>query len=106
MNQSIPPNQIDRFRGWSLAALYAALAVLAALLVFAAYRIWPATGHAELAVFAVALTGSVTVVTGLRTAWQFAKILRANVGVPRLALTPFLFITLTLVSTSYLFSHL
>jgi len=106
MSKHHPTSDHDRLRGWSLAALYVSFAVLSLMLIFAAFKFWPATSHAEMEVMAVVITGCATVLTGIRSAIHFTRAMRAGGPVPHMALAPFVCITLTLIASGYLFGAL
>ncbi len=98
--------QIDRFRGWSLAALYGALAGFSALLVFATYKLGQAVPEASMLVWLVVIAGSVTTGLSARTCYHFIRTLRVENRAPRLALTPFLAMAITLLAASNLFTKI
>ena len=100
------PEEIDRFRGWSLAALYASMPLLCLLLVLATFKIWPLVADSSLSVGLLVLSGAVTVVLSGRTAFTIVRALRAGGKAPQLALSPFLFMALTLYAASELFTGL
>lgn len=93
----LPPNQsLDRLRGWALTALYAAMALFSLMLLYAVYLL-----RAELEGDVIGFWGAVTscVASALYcsgAAYRFFLEMKQTGKPPRLALLPFLFMTLAL----------
>lgn len=98
------PNDIDRFRGWALAALYASMAVLCLMLGLAAFQVWPSIQDGATEVVALVGLGAATAVTSARACHQFVRILRAGERPPKFAMLPFAFMALTMLAASNLFT--
>jgi len=99
--------RIEAIRGWGLTALYASLGILALLLIFAAFRLWPAAhgGDANLEVLVLVVAGGATALTSARTVGSYVTGLRATPPVcPPLRLTPFYLMTFTLLAASVYFT--
>lgn len=93
----LPPNQsLDRLRGWSLTALYAAMALFSLILLYSVYLL-----RAEFEADTVGFWGAITscVASTLYSsgaAYRFFLTLKQTGTPPNLALLPFLFMALAL----------
>jgi integrase/recombinase XerC len=97
---------IDRFRGWSLTALYASMSVLSLLLVLAAFRLWPSVENGDTEILVMALAGAFTALWSGVTAIRFIRELRGHRPVPQLALLPFFGLAGTILAFSRVFNLL
>ena len=100
------PKDIERFRGWSLAALYASMSVLSLLLILAAFQLWSIVSDDSINSALLVLGGVLTAAISVRTSLHYVRSLRAADRVPQIALMPFLFMAITLFAASNLFTNL
>jgi len=102
----LPPEtpKIDRFRGWALTALYGAMTLLSLLLVVANYMIYPSFKGDGVLVIGTGLLALATVLFSLRAAISFLGAMRSQESAPKVAFLPFLFMTLTVLAESEIFS--
>lgn len=98
------PKEIDRFRGWSLTALYASMAILGLLLVFAAYRLWPSVENGAFELITMGAAGAATVLLSSSTSVHYFKTLRSGARPPQLALLPFFCLAVTILAFSLIFN--
>ncbi|SDE05809.1 MULTISPECIES: hypothetical protein [Kordiimonas] len=94
---------IDRFRGWALMALYASMAILGAMLVLAAFRLWPSMNDGATYMFILTACGAATIILSTRSSLDFYRKLRRGER-PKLALLPFVLMVLTLFAASEMIS--
>ena len=93
--------KIERFRGWALTALYFALALWAIVFCLATYHFWPllleqANGRL-LQPVSLALLSTGSFFLSARAGHRFFGYMRANIGLPRVDLLPFLAVAATIV---------
>ncbi|WP_417458801.1 hypothetical protein [Kordiimonas sp.] len=98
-----PEHKIDRFRGWALTALYGSITLLSAMLILAAYMVWPAFEGDSMLVLGTGLMGLATALFGLRVTLEYVRAMRGHSGLPKLALMPFIFMAMTMIAASQLF---
>ena len=105
---SLPPEtpNIDRFRGWALTALYGSMVLFSLLLLVATYLIYPSYQGDSMLVLGTGLLGLATAIFSLRSMLAFISALRARDGDPGVAFLPFVFMTLTVLASSQIFSTL
>lgn len=106
---TMPPEtpKIDRFRGWALTALYGAMTLLSLLLVVANYMIYPSYKGDGVLVIGTGLLALATVLFSLRATLSFLGAMRqSNDTTPKVAFLPFLFMTLTVLAESQIFSSI
>lgn len=93
-------HQLQRFRGWSLTALYYALALWAIMFVIAAVRFWDLlveqTGGAILPGLLL-ISSAATFLFSAKAGNQFLRAMRQKTTLPRVDLWPFFLIALTIV---------
>jgi len=97
---------LDRFRGWTLTALYASMAFLSALLLYALYRLRGVFEQLDIQIIATAVSCAASVVFSGLAAVRYFQTIRATGKAPRLALKPFLFMALALAFAGRLFNGL
>lgn len=90
----------DRFRGWTVTMLYFALGLFSLVLTIGLLKAWD---HIDTPAALIILAG---ISSGFcfRSGFRFYKVMRANVGIPRLHLTPFLLIVITLLAARLAFA--
>lgn len=99
--------RIEALRGYGLTALYASLGLLALMLVFAAFRLWPAahSSDANIEVVVLVLAGGATALASGRTTILYWRGLRAKPpACPPLKLAPFYLMAFTLLIASVYFT--
>ncbi len=97
-------HKIDRFRGWALTALYASITLLSAMLILAAYMIWPAFEGDSVLVLGTGMMGLATALFSSRATLVYLRAMRGHSGLPKLAYMPFIFMVMTMIAASQLFS--
>lgn len=101
---ALDPNkfeQMERFRGWSLTALYFAIALWGIVFCFATYHFWPflleQAGGNNFQATALAILSVTTFLLSARTGQRFLDVMRRRAPLPRVDLLPFLAIAATIV---------
>lgn len=93
--------KLARFRGWSLTALYFALAIWAIVFCYAAYSFWSymleQSGGSALMPSMLMLTSVMTFFVSARAGHKFLKIMQSKASLPAVDLLPFLAIAITIV---------
>lgn len=93
--------QMERFRGWSLTALYFAIALWGIVFCFATYHFWPflleQSGGNNFRAISLALLSVATFLLSARTGQRFLDVMRAKAPLPRVDFLPFLAIAATIV---------
>lgn len=101
MTNQLPNHQLERFRGWSLTALYFALALWAVVFCFATVKFWDLlveqAGGTVLVALLLMAAAAATFLTSARAGDRFLRAMRAKGGLPRVDLIPFLLIAVTIV---------
>ena len=96
--------QLERFRGWSMTALYFALALWAIMFCFATVRFWGLLARETDGSFLVPAllfaVSAATFLTSARAGDRFLRGMRGRAPMPRTALLPFLLIAITIVIAS------
>ncbi len=92
---------IERFRGWTLTALYFAIALWAIVFCFATYHFWSflieqADGSQWQAV-SLAVLSAITFLFSARAGHAFLHAMRSRMRLPRVDLLPFLAIAVTIL---------
>lgn len=106
MHDQSPSHKIDRFRGWVLIALYASLAVLCLLILYALFALQQSFADRSLEYYAtLAITGIAAAFNAKATATHFG-VVRSESPLPPLALKPFLAVAVTLLFAGRLFGGL
>lgn len=100
---AIDPNkfeQLERFRGWTLTALYFALALWGIVFGLATYHFWPflleQSGGSRFQAVALAIMSIATFLLSARTGQRFLDVMRSGKPLPRVDLLPFLAIAATI----------
>lgn len=93
--------QIERFRGWSLTALYFALALWAIIFCLATYHFWQflleRSGGSLWTPSSLAVLSIITFLLSARAGQHFLVAMRAQARLPRVDLLPFLAVAATIV---------
>ncbi|PCI63352.1 MAG: hypothetical protein COB37_05170 [Kordiimonadales bacterium] len=103
MNSRPPPTDIDRFRGWTLIALYAALTVFSLMLLYVLYLAQSELTASTLTIYGMGIS---CIASALFNAWTTVRhfnIIRSGTELPRLALKPFLFMAIALTFAGQVF---
>lgn len=94
-------HELERFRGWTLTALYFALALWAIVFCFATYHFWPflleQSGGGRWQPVSLAVLSVATFLLSARAGHRFLAVMRAHARLPRVDLLPFLAIAATIV---------
>lgn len=92
--------QIERFRGWTLTALYFALALWAIVFCLATYHFWPflleQAAGSQWQAMSLAILSIATFLLSARAGHRFFFTMRAQARPPRVDLLPFLAIAATI----------
>lgn len=92
--------KIERFRGWTLTALYFALALWAIVFCLATYHFWPLlleqSGGSLLQPGSLAVLSVGSFFLSARAAHKFLGYMRAHLPLPRVDLLPFLAVAATI----------
>lgn len=92
--------QIERFRGWTLTALYFALALWAIVFCLATYHFWPflleQAAGSQWQAMSLAILSVATFLLSARAGHRFFFAMRARARLPRVDLLPFLAIAATI----------
>jgi len=99
------PNDFDRFRGWALTALYASMALLSTMLLYALYRLKHTFEELDIHIIATAISCAAAALFSALAALRYYRNIRGGT-VPPLALKPFLFMALALAFAGRLFNGL
>jgi len=106
MQQTPPTNDFDRFRGWTLVALYGSMAVLCFMLLYALFITRAYFADRSLEYLATIAATLVAAGFNALTASRHYKLLQVRSAMPRLALKPFFFMAVTLLFAGRLFASL
>ena len=93
--------KLARFRGWSLTALYFALALWAIIFCYVTYSFWPylleQSGDSLLMPAVLLISSIMTFFVSARAGHKFLKAMRSKAFLPTVDLLPFLAIAVTIV---------
>ncbi len=93
--------KLARFRGWSLTALYFALAIWAIIFCYVAYSFWPylmeQSGGSALMPSMLMSTSIMTFLVSARAGHKFLRAMQSKIILPTIDLLPFLAIAVTIV---------
>ena len=93
--------KLARFRGWSLTALYFALALWAIIFIYIGYEFWNyfhrSSGEVSLMPFVLMISSILTFLVSARAGHNFLQAMRTKAVPPAVDLLPFLAISVTIV---------
>lgn len=101
-----PFRDLDRFRGWILAALYAVMALFAPLLLYVTIDLWPMLDGVEIAASVLLVSATLTALSCLKSLKTYLTTLRSTSSVPPLEIAPFFFMLVSLAIASRLFADI
>ncbi|MBL4791067.1 MAG: hypothetical protein JKY60_19140 [Kordiimonadaceae bacterium] len=105
MDSRPPPTDIDRFRGWTLIALYAALTVFSLMLLYLLFLAQNELKTSALTVYGMGISCTTSALFNAWTAVRHFRIIRSGTDLPRLALKPFLFMAIALTFAGQVFQE-
>lgn len=97
---------IDLFRAWVLTLLYAAMVLFGVLLTFVTISLWSYLQEIRLVAIILIATSVLAAATSLKSVQTFMRVLQTEKGIPKLAVTPFFFMLISLIIASRLFAGL